>query len=63
MSMRLTRSSLHPHRHQWIFITDTVDAVYRPDDVLPEAIFDQLAEIAGRLPVAQVRLHIGFTLS
>ncbi|KAI0323044.1 Dopey, N-terminal-domain-containing protein [Amylostereum chailletii] len=36
--------------HQWIFITDTVDAVYHPDDWMPEAIFDQLAEIAGQLP-------------
>jgi len=35
--------------HQWIFITDTVDAVYRPDDWLPQAMMDQLAEIAGTL--------------
>jgi hypothetical protein len=38
-------------RHQWIFITDTVDAIYRPDDWFPEAMMDQLAEIAGALPV------------
>jgi hypothetical protein len=37
--------------HQWIFITDTVDAIYRPDDWFPEAMMDQLAEIAGSLPV------------
>ncbi|KAF8913192.1 Dopey, N-terminal-domain-containing protein [Gymnopilus junonius] len=37
--------------HQWIFITDTVDAVYRSDDWIPEAIMDRLAEIAGSLPV------------
>lgn len=37
--------------HQWIFITDTVDAIYRPDDWFPEAMMDQLAEIAGALPV------------
>ncbi|CAA7265849.1 unnamed protein product [Cyclocybe aegerita] len=30
--------------HQWIFITDTVDAVYRPDGWSPEAMLDQLAE-------------------
>ena len=40
--------------HQWIFITDTVDAVYHPDDWMPEAIFDQLAEIASQLPASEV---------
>ena len=35
-----------------MFITDTVDAVYRPDDAFPEAMMDQLAEIAGALPAA-----------
>ncbi|TFY67972.1 hypothetical protein EVG20_g3733 [Dentipellis fragilis] len=39
--------------HQWIFVTDTVDAIYRPDDWLPEALLDQLAEVAGRLPVSE----------
>lgn len=38
-------------RHQWIFITDTVDAVYRPDDWHPEAMMDQLSEIASSLGV------------
>ncbi|KAK7025465.1 hypothetical protein VNI00_015993 [Paramarasmius palmivorus] len=36
--------------HQWIFITDTVDAIYRPNEWFPEAMMDQLAEIAGSLP-------------
>ncbi|KAF5380337.1 hypothetical protein D9757_007927 [Collybiopsis confluens] len=36
--------------HQWIFVTDTVDAIYRPNDWFPEAMMDQLAEIAGSLP-------------
>jgi len=36
--------------HEWAFITDTVDAVYHPDEWLPEAILDQLGEIAGQLP-------------
>ncbi|KAK0500731.1 Dopey, N-terminal-domain-containing protein [Armillaria luteobubalina] len=36
--------------HQWIFITDTVDAIYRPNEWNPEAMFDQLAEIVGNLP-------------
>ncbi|KAG6817586.1 hypothetical protein H0H87_006963 [Tephrocybe sp. NHM501043] len=37
--------------HQWIFVTDTVDAIYRPDNWFPEAMMDQFAEIAGALPV------------
>lgn len=37
--------------HQWIFITDTVDAIYRPEDWFPEAMLDQLAEIASSLPL------------
>ncbi|KAH9996513.1 Dopey, N-terminal-domain-containing protein [Russula vinacea] len=41
--------------HQWIFITDTIDAVYRPDEIAPEAMLDQLSEIAGGLPPPQVR--------
>ena len=36
-----------------MFITDTVDAVYRPDDWFPEAMMDQLAEIVGSLPVSE----------
>ncbi|KAF8273824.1 Dopey, N-terminal-domain-containing protein [Lactarius quietus] len=39
--------------HQWAFITDTIDAVYRPDENFPEAMLDQLAEIAGGLPPPQ----------
>ncbi|KAI9057020.1 hypothetical protein FKP32DRAFT_1598504 [Trametes sanguinea] len=39
--------------HQWIFITDTVDAVYRPDDWFPEALLDRLAEVIGALPVTE----------
>jgi len=42
--------------YQWIFITDTPDAVYRPDNWFPEAMMDQLAEIAGNLPVAELPL-------
>ncbi|KAF9245665.1 Dopey, N-terminal-domain-containing protein [Melanogaster broomeanus] len=41
--------------HQWIFVTDTVDAVFRPDDWNPEAMFDQLAEIVGSLPIPDAR--------
>ncbi|KAJ3809392.1 Dopey, N-terminal-domain-containing protein [Lentinula aff. lateritia] len=36
--------------HQWMFVTDTVDAIYRPNEWSPEAMMDQLAEIAASLP-------------
>ncbi|KAJ3572176.1 hypothetical protein NP233_g3254 [Leucocoprinus birnbaumii] len=37
--------------YQWIFITDTVDAIYRPDNWSPEAMMDQLADVTGNLPI------------
>lgn len=43
-----------PRRHQWIFITDTADAIYRPDDWLPDAMLDRLAEVTGSLPLGDV---------
>ncbi|KAG2076732.1 hypothetical protein BDR04DRAFT_1132425 [Suillus decipiens] len=42
--------------HQWIFITDTVDAVFRPDNWSPESMFDQLAEVVGNLPIPEPRV-------
>jgi hypothetical protein len=44
------------YRHQWIFITDTVDAVFRPDDWSPESMFDRLAEVVGSLPIPEPRV-------
>ncbi|KAI6114892.1 Dopey, N-terminal-domain-containing protein [Pisolithus croceorrhizus] len=41
--------------HQWIFVTDTVDAVYRPDNWTPHAMFDQLAETVTNIPVPEVK--------
>ena len=38
-------------RYQWIFITDTVDAIYRPENWTPEAMMEQLADITGNLPI------------
>lgn len=49
--------------HQWIFITDTVDAVFRPDDWTPESMFDQLAEVVGSLPIPEPREPQGIALS
>ena len=37
-----------------MFVTDTVDAIYRPDDWIPESLLDQLAEIIGDLPLQAV---------
>ncbi|KAK7686626.1 hypothetical protein QCA50_010226 [Cerrena zonata] len=39
--------------HQWMFITDTVDAIYRPDEWSPIALLDRLAEAVGDLPAAE----------
>ncbi|KAF9447031.1 hypothetical protein P691DRAFT_803039 [Macrolepiota fuliginosa MF-IS2] len=41
--------------YQWIFITDTVDAIYRPDNWSPEAMMDQLADVTGNLPIGDAR--------
>ncbi|KAG2044595.1 Dopey, N-terminal-domain-containing protein [Suillus americanus] len=49
--------------HQWIFITDTVDAVFRPDNLSPESIFDRLAEVVGSLPIPEPREPRGIGLS
>ncbi|KAG6336234.1 hypothetical protein ID866_2853 [Astraeus odoratus] len=45
--------------HQWIFITDTVDAVYRPDNWTPTAMFDQLAEMVVNLPIPETKPNEG----
>ncbi|EJU02805.1 hypothetical protein DACRYDRAFT_94483 [Dacryopinax primogenitus] len=36
--------------HQWMFVTDTVDAIYRPDGWQPQSLIDQLAEVVCNLP-------------
>ncbi|KAK5125109.1 hypothetical protein LTR85_000783 [Meristemomyces frigidus] len=33
--------------HEWLYIVDTVDAVYRPDDWTATALSDQIAEVLG----------------
>ena len=47
----------HLSRHQWIFITDTVDAVYHPDSWTPEAMFDRLADKVVNLPIPDVKVR------
>ncbi|KAJ7742186.1 Dopey, N-terminal-domain-containing protein [Mycena olivaceomarginata] len=55
LDLLLTLQSEEFQIHQWIFITDTVDAIYRPDECFPEAMLDQLAEIVSSLPAADSR--------
>ncbi|KAF8131645.1 Dopey, N-terminal-domain-containing protein [Boletus edulis] len=55
LDLLLTLQTPEFQMHQWMFVTDTVDAVFRPDDWNPEAMFDQLAEIVGSLPVPDTR--------
>ncbi|KAJ7269339.1 Dopey, N-terminal-domain-containing protein [Mycena haematopus] len=55
LDLLLTLQSEEFQIHQWIFITDTVDAIYRPDECFPEAMLDQLAEIVSSLPGADSR--------
>ncbi|KAF1810558.1 hypothetical protein P152DRAFT_439448 [Eremomyces bilateralis CBS 781.70] len=33
--------------HEWIFVTDTIDAVYRPPNRTSSALVDELAEVMG----------------
>ena len=55
-SILVTFTEIIIKRHQWVFITDTIDAIYRPDNWHPEALMDLLAEIVTNLPV-EVRPH------
>jgi hypothetical protein len=38
--------------HEWLFITDTIDAVYRPSDYHPVGLIDELSEELGSTSVA-----------
>ena len=42
--------------HQWVFVTDTVDAVYRPDNWSPDAVMDRLAEVATSAHAAEAKV-------
>ncbi|KAF2169744.1 hypothetical protein M409DRAFT_64771 [Zasmidium cellare ATCC 36951] len=37
--------------HEWLYITDTIDAVYQPSDFSPVALSDQIAETLGSASV------------
>ena len=36
--------------HQWMFIVDTVDAAYPPENWTPQAVMDRLGEIVNQRP-------------
>lgn len=38
--------------HEWLFITDTIDAVYRPSDYRPVGLIDELSEELGSTSIA-----------
>lgn len=38
--------------HEWLFITDTIDAVYRPSDYEPVGLVDELSEELGSTAIA-----------
>ncbi|ODO06352.1 hypothetical protein L198_01584 [Cryptococcus wingfieldii CBS 7118] len=35
--------------HQWMFVTDTTDAAYPPEEFVPESIMDRLADVLSEL--------------
>ena len=39
-----------------MFVTDTVDAIYPPDQWFPEALLDQLAEVVSDLPISNAKV-------
>ncbi|KAI0348103.1 hypothetical protein BDW22DRAFT_1350250 [Trametopsis cervina] len=43
--------------HQWIFITDTVDAIFPPDRWIPIALLDRLAEVVVQQPSEGAAAH------
>jgi len=43
--------------HEWLFVTDTVDAVYRPSGVPPVALVDELSEELGAGAAASAPSH------
>ncbi|KAH0179834.1 hypothetical protein KCU86_g14390, partial [Aureobasidium melanogenum] len=45
--------------HEWLYITDTIDAVYRPVDLNPVALTDEAAEALG----IESSEHSAFTLA
>lgn len=50
--------------HEWLYITDTIDAIYRPQDWEPVALSDQVAEQLGsELADGPTTLDSGITIT
>lgn len=48
--------------HRWLFITDTIDAVYRPSGAKPQSLVDEISEELGRVSTL-ASSHIENTLT
>lgn len=46
--------------HQWLFITDTVDIIYPPDDWISDSLLDRLASAIGE---RQMERHVSVSKS
>ena len=47
--------------HEWLYITDTIDAVYRPDHWTPTALIDELADELGATQTHVTQQHAATT--
>jgi hypothetical protein len=47
--------------HEWLYITDTIDAVYRPDHWTPTALIDELADELGAAQTNVPQQHAAAT--
>lgn len=47
--MSLEYANEYMHSHQWMFVTDTTDAAYPPEEYTPDAMMDRLAELLTEL--------------
>jgi len=43
--------------HEWMFVTDTVDAIYPPDHWSPQAIMDRIGEVLSNSALAKAHHH------
>lgn len=57
--MLLRYSSITLSSHQWMFITDTVDAAYPPEIWTPQATMDRLGEIINQRSDLMNQSHTG----
>ena len=46
--------------HEWLFVTDTIDAVYRPPNIASTALADEIAEALGNTTL-EMRTSVGIS--